>query len=481
MQRGAGVGRGRRVAVAGMLGVALTAGGLSPAWAEPSPGRTGSGAPQPPTALGHKAIATGGAVLGAGTTGAEGLPTTAGLQRDLAALLQDKALGTLNFAVTDGATGQLLYGAGENTPATPASTTKLLTALAALELIPGDARLTTKVVKGAAADEIVLVGGGDPTLSTLPADQVRVGGLPVDTETAPATVADLARRTAAALKAAGVASVKLAFDTSMYTGPLNHPQHDAMNIATVVPLMVNEGRVDPKSTDEGPARVFDPAGQAADAFAAALGAEGVTVQGKPKPGAAAAGAQQLAAVESPTVARLIERLLTTSDNTLSEAMARQVAIAAQQPASFDGASAATRQTLEKLGVPMAGVVLHDGSGLHTGNQLSPLVLSKVLALAASPEHPRLRPVLTGLPIAGFTGTLLSRFGAATRAQNGIGIVRAKTGTLGSSGIHTLAGTVLDAEGRDLTFALMTHTTATPDAARAAVDRIVGQLATCGCH
>ncbi|MFJ9519156.1 D-alanyl-D-alanine carboxypeptidase/D-alanyl-D-alanine-endopeptidase [Kitasatospora sp. NPDC101801] len=480
------MGRGRRMALAGMLGVALTASALSPAWADPSPGatpgKTGSGTPQPPTAAGLKAVATGGPVLAASTTGAEGMPTTAGLQRDLAALLQDKALGTLNFAITDGATGQLLYGAGENTPATPASTTKLLTALAALELIPGDTRLTTKVVKGTAPDEIVLVGGGDPTLSTLPADQVKVGGLPVDPDTAPATVAELAKRTAAALKAAGLSSVKLGFDVSMYTGPANHPQHDAMNIATVTPLMVNEGRIDPKSPDEAPARVFDPAGQAADAFAAALGAEGVTVQGKPKPGVvAAAGAQPVAAVESPTVARLVERLLTTSDNTLSEAMARQVAIAAKQPASFEGAFAATRLTLEKLGVPMAGVVLHDGSGLHTGNQISPLVLSKVLALAASPEQPRLRPVLTGLPIAGFTGTLLSRFGVATRAQNGIGIVRAKTGTLAGSGIHTLAGTVLDAEGRALAFALMTRTTAAPDAARAAVDRVVGQLATCGCH
>lgn len=418
-------------------------------------------------------------MLAASTIGTEGLPTTAGLQHALAALVQDKALGTLSLAVTDGATGQLLYGTGENNPATPASTTKLLTALAALELIPGDTRLTTKVVRGAAPDEIVLVGGGDPTLSTLPADQVRISGQPVDADTAPATVADLAKRTAAALKAAGVTSVKLGYDTSMYTGPLKHPEHDAMNIANVSPLMVDEAKIEPKSTDEGPARVFDPPGHAADAFAVQLVAEGVTVQGKPKAGTAAAGSTTLAAVESPTIARLVERLLTTSDNTLTEAIARQVAIAAQQPASFEGASATTRQTLEKLGVPMAGVVLHDGSGLHTGNQISPLVLSKVLALAASPDHPRLRPVLTGLPIAGFTGTLLNRFGPATKAQNGIGIVRAKTGTLAGSGIFTLAGTVLDAEGRLLAFAVMTR--AGSGDARAAIDRLVSGLAACGCH
>ncbi|MGW2399123.1 D-alanyl-D-alanine carboxypeptidase/D-alanyl-D-alanine endopeptidase [Kitasatospora sp. NPDC001664] len=492
MQRGTGVRRGRTAAVAGVLGVALTAGGLTAASAAPSPkagqssgrpsapasGASATGAPRPPAPAGPKLAATGGAVLAASVTGDTGLPTTAGLQRDLGALVQDKALGTLSFAVTDGVTGALLYGGNENTAATPASTTKLLTAVAALHLVPGDTRLSTRVVQGATPDEIVLVGGGDPTLSTLPVADVRVGGMPVDEDTAPASLADLAQRTAAALKSAGVTSVKLGFDASLFTGPIRHAQHDATNIADVTPLMVDEAKNDPRSQEEAPVRVAEPATKATEAFAALLGGLGITVQGKPVARTATAGAAELAAVKSPTIDRLVERFLTTSDNLLTETIARQVALAAKQPASFEGASLATRQTLESLGVPMAGVVLNDGSGLHTGDQLSPLVLAKVLALASSPEHPRLRPVLTGLPIAGFTGTMAGRF---AKSPEGIGIVRAKTGTLAGSGIYTLAGTVMNADGRPLTFALMTRTTASGDAARAAIDRVIARLAACGCR
>ncbi|KJK55306.1 hypothetical protein UK12_29415 [Saccharothrix sp. ST-888] len=494
------MGRGRRVAVAGVLGVALATGGLTSgtdrAFAHPAPGagqsQSGAGA-NPRGSTGHqspsaapppaapRAFATGGPVLAGPVDGAGTMPTTAGLQRDLAQVLQDNALGAMNFAIADGNTGQLLYGSGENTPATPASTTKLLTAVAALALIPADARISTKVVKGGTPGEITLIGGGDPTVTGLPLDQIRVGGMPLDAESAPASLAELAQRTAIALKAVGTTAVKLGYDTSLYSGPLLHKQHDAMNIAAVTPLMVDEGRIDPKSPDEAPARVFDPAEQAADAFADLLRAQGITVDGKATPGPAAVGAQQVAAVESPTVPRLVERMLTTSDNTLAEAIARQAAIAAHQPASFDGAVAAVTGTIQKLGVPMAGVVLNDGSGLHTGNLISPLVLAKVLGLAASPEHPELRPVLTGLPIAGFTGTLLTRFGAASGAQSAAGIVRAKTGTLGGSGVYTLAGTTVDADGRVLVFAFMSRTPGDGFATRSATDRIVARLASCGCH
>ncbi len=125
------------------------------------------------------------------------------------------------------------------------------------------------------------------------------------------------------------------------------------------------------------------------------------------------------------------------------------------------------------------MVLNDGSGLHPGNAIPPAVLVQLLGLASAPAHPELRPVLTGLPIAGFTGTLGKRFGAASGAAEAAGIVRAKTGSL--SGVNTLAGTVVDADGRLLSFAVMTRTTAAADTARAAMDRIVARLAACGCH
>ncbi|PBC78331.1 D-alanyl-D-alanine carboxypeptidase/D-alanyl-D-alanine-endopeptidase (penicillin-binding protein 4) [Streptomyces sp. TLI_235] len=506
MNARARVWRGRRAVAAGAAATVLAVAGpltVPTAAADPGPAagrqdrhRSGDGAdgarrggggddrtdkkndagPGQGTARRPRSVPVKGPVLAA-VADAAGVPTGEGIQRSLGAAVHDGALGTLNWAVADAATGRLLLGSGENTPATPASTTKLATSVAALSLIPPTTRISTTVVRGSSPGSITLVGGGDPTLTVLPADQIRVGGQPVDADTAPASLADLAARTAAALKAAGTTTVRLGYDTSLYTGPLLHPEHDAMNIAAVTPLMVDEGRVDPKSPDEAPARVYDPAGQAAAAFADRLRAEGVTVDGTPAQTTAPAGAAVLAAVRSPTVPRLVERLLTTSDNTLAEAVARQVAIAAHRPASFEGASAATLQALTALGVPTAGVALADGSGLSKTNLIPPITLTELLARAAASDHPELRPVLTGLPVAGFTGTLVNRYGARSGAAEAAGIVRAKTGTL--SGVVTLAGTVVDADGRVLVFALMSRSGAGD--ARAAVDRIVARIAACGCR
>ncbi|MFJ4191991.1 D-alanyl-D-alanine carboxypeptidase/D-alanyl-D-alanine-endopeptidase [Kitasatospora sp. NPDC089509] len=424
-----------------------------------------------------------GAVLAGVDTAPEGVvPTAQGLQQALAPALADRSLGTVTFAVADAATGQLLYGSGENTPATPASTTKLATSVAALSLIPADTRLTTRAVRGADPGTVTLVGGGDPTLTALRADQVQIGDQPADADTAPASLEELARQTAAALKAAGTGTVKLDYDLSLYSGGQPHPTNpDNQNIALVVPLMVDEAKTDPKSREDAPNRVADPARAAADAFAALLAAQGVTVEGKARPAAApaAADAPVLGRVDSPTVARLIERMLTTSDNQLAEAIARQVALAGHQPASFEGAATAVTQELTRLGVPMTGVVLNDGSGLHKGNAIPPVTLVRLLALAASDQHPTLRPVLTGLPVAGFTGTLAKRYGSGSGAADAAGLIRAKTGTL--SNVNTLAGTVVDADGRLLTFAVMTSTQAPADTARAAMDRIAARLTSCGCH
>ncbi|WP_327068314.1 D-alanyl-D-alanine carboxypeptidase/D-alanyl-D-alanine-endopeptidase [Kitasatospora sp. NBC_01250] len=459
--------------VAGVAGLALLVGGGTAgqrAYAqEPASGPAAApGAPPAAAAVLAPAV----------TTGGDGLPTAAGLTAALGQLTSDKALGTLTFAIADGGSGKLLLGSGETTPSTPASTTKLATTVAALSLLPADTRLTTKVVHGATPADIVLVGGGDPTLTGLPADQIRIGGSPVDADSAPASLIDLANRTATALKAAGVTTVHLSYDTSLYTGPAAHKFNDGTNIGPMSALMIDEGRVDATQDVDAPVRVADPAAQAVAKFTDLLGAQGVKVDGKPAQTQAPANAAPIAQVQSPVLPRLVERLLTNSDNTLAEAVARQVAVAQHQPVGYDGAAQAVTQTLAGLGIPMAGVSINDGSGLNVHNTIPPVVLADLLALAASPDHPQLRPVLTGLPIAGLTGTLDKRFVAAQGSADGAGVVRAKTGSL--SGVNTLAGTLVDADGRLLSFALMTRTPADATSARAAMDRIVAKLVSCGC-
>lgn len=401
-------------------------------------------------------------------------PTEAGIRAALEPLAKATALGAPPaVAVVDALTGRPLYGANQERAATPASTTKITTAVAALTAPGPNHRIATRVVPGATPGTIVLVGGGDPTLTALDGGQFGSGYRP-------ARLSDLATATAAALKASGTTQVRLQYDTTLYTGPALHAIGVNENIAPVVSLMVDEGRVDPTVVGKESNRVASPGIDAAKKFAAQLKTAGITVDGTPAPGTApATGAPELASVQSPPLSAMVEQMLTFSDNDLAEALLRQVAIAKGQPASFQGGTVAARQVLEGLGVPYGASNLKDGSGLDKEDKLTPQTLVQTLAVAASTAHPELRWALTGLPIAGFTGTLTDRYGATSGSADAAGVVRAKTGSL--TGVSTLSGLVRDKDGRLLAFAILADRfTGDPDPARAAIDRMAAALADCGC-
>jgi D-alanyl-D-alanine carboxypeptidase/D-alanyl-D-alanine-endopeptidase (penicillin-binding protein 4) len=166
-------------------------------------------------------------------------------------------------------------------------------------------------------------------------------------------------------------------------------------------------------------------------------------------------------------------MLTNSDNDLAEALARQTAIATDVRPDFAGGARAIHTQLAKLGLPMSGARFADGSGLNRADRLTSNLLTALLAKAGDPSRPDLRAALTGLPVAGFTGTLSTRY-----TDGAAGVVRAKTGTL--TGVNALAGTVVDRDGRLLAFAFLAADTASKTEAQAALDRTATALAACGC-
>ncbi|MGH3646406.1 MAG: D-alanyl-D-alanine carboxypeptidase, partial [Micromonosporaceae bacterium] len=131
-----------------------------------------------------------------------------------------------------------------------------------------------------------------------------------------------------------------------------------------------------------------------------------------------------------------------------------------------------------LGLDTEPITLADGSGLSRRNQLTAGLLTSLLVLAADDAHPELAGVFTGLAVAGYSGTLHDRFGAAAGA--GAGLVRAKTGTL--NGVSSLAGVVVDADGRLLGFSLIANNVPGGlDSAEPVLDKIAAKLAACGCR
>jgi serine-type D-Ala-D-Ala carboxypeptidase/endopeptidase (penicillin-binding protein 4) len=175
---------------------------------------------------------------------------------------------------------------------------------------------------------------------------------------------------------------------------------------------------------------------------------------------------------------LVDWMLEQSDNTLAEVLSRQVALAAGQPASFDGATRSMIAKLGELGLTTAEIKLSDASGLSRLNQISPSLLTDLLVLAAGGKPPALAPMFAGLPVAGWSGTLRTRFVTPAPNQAGQGLVRAKTGSL--SGVNAISGQLVTKDGRLLVFAIMADRTGDSLAARAALDRIAARLVACGC-
>ncbi len=391
-------------------------------------------------------------------------PTPAATTAAIESALHNPDLGQFTGVITDAATGTVLWQRDPSLPRTPASTAKILTTAAALLTLPVDSRVTTTVVAGAQPGDVIIVGAGDPTLTTLP--DGKTGLFP-----GAGRISDLADQ----LKKSGTDVDRIEVDTSLFTGPQMAKGWDDADIAggdiaPIESLTADSGRIDP-SVDESP-RSPTPALAVGRALAADLGLPAADVS----MGSAAPGAAVLATVTSAPLDARMREYMNLSDNVAAQQVGMEVAAAVGKPRSVLGAAEAVLQVLQDKGFDVSGVTLEDANGLSVDDRVPASVLDELVTAATSINHAQLRPLLDYLPIAGATGTLSDRYTTVNRA--GAGYVRAKTGSL--SGVSTLAGFVNDRDGRVLTFTLMSAGTPVT-VARPAMDAITTALRGCGCR
>lgn len=395
------------------------------------------------------------------------MPDPAALSAILAPLVDSPAVGELAGSVVDDVTGEVLWERNQDEPKVPASTTKLLTALAALTQLPADARVDTVLATGADPATLVVIPGGDPTMSRsaesgplFPGSATVVGA------------ADVVRD-------AGFTPARIVVAPGPYTGPGLGPgwspnEIQSGNLAPIEPWMLDAGRMDP--ADEYSPRYAEPALAAGRILARELGVDPETVRVSAEP---VETTGEVGRVSSAELVERVRSMLVHSDNVLAEAVCREVALSRHpdQPADFAAGTTAVTDTLSELGMNLSGVHLDDCSGMSSGNRIPARVLTDVLRVASGPDASReMRDLLDSLPVAAGSGTLVGRFTGPSEA--GAGWVRAKTGTL--SGTSALAGTVTDVDGRSMSFALLSTGT-NPDVARPVLDQIAAELHRCGCR
>ena len=239
------------------------------------------------------------------------MPSTEALTAFTADLLPGAIAGPEpGVMVVDVASGTELLAQNVADAYVPASSLKVLVALAAVASY-GDQHRFETTVTAAGDGQITLVAGGDLTLAEGAGDPDAIIGH--------AGLADLAEQTADALTEQGVTSVQLALDDTLFTGPTLAPRWADIDLANgwamhMAPIATDIGRIDgqlPRSTDAGM--------DAAQAYADALSDAGIDVEGEISRAPAGEDATTLATVSSATLGEIVAYTLQHSENILSEA------------------------------------------------------------------------------------------------------------------------------------------------------------------
>lgn len=374
----------------------------------------------------------------------------------MAAMLTERAttarFGTkFSGAVVDAASGRVVWRKNGSTGLMPASTTKLVTATDALAVFGGSYRFTTMVKGGPYPDQVILVGSGDPALSS-------------------AQLSSLATTTATAMKARGQLKVRVYADDTLFPAPTLATGWRSDYIpadTTWLRALVVDGR-----------QATDTSLDAANTFAAKLKAQGLTIA-QVRHGRATTSNPVLARSAGQTVSQIVSTMMLQSDNEHAEALHRLVAIHTGYGNTWAAARSAQAKQLANQG--LGANALYDGSGLSRSDRLTSLQLARIVTNAFEPGNATALGLLrsdSGLPISGRTGTLSASYGRFTTAASkcAVGKVHAKTGTL--SDAVALSGWTVGADGQVKAFAFIVNGSKSTLALRQSVDMLAATVTGC---
>lgn len=398
----------------------------------------------------------------------------------LAARTKSKVLGSkFTMTVWDTDTDSYIYKKRASASLRAASTTKILTAVGVLSTLGPNARLATTVRAGATANEVVLVAGGDPLLSsanlrTLAGRTiVGVAAAAADPEATPITGTVTTAQVKAAVNVLAGRKIVVRADDSLF-GDQSSRAHGWK--ASYVPTEVR--MVGAFARDDNESR--NATSDAGTYFAKALKALGVkaTYSGEAQAGDDAA---TLATYAGHKVSEAVSRMLLISDNDTAEMLFRLIAVGRKVPATWKGARTAQAAALADLDIPLKGVEIVDGSGLSLDGRLTAGALTSALNRALSAKHPELSGLRGWLPVAGRTGTLKAsakRFSSAP-SKCAAGRIQAKTGTVADA--IALAGYATGADGDTKIFVAIVNarpTKYTRATTRLYVDRAASSVTGC---
>jgi D-alanyl-D-alanine carboxypeptidase/D-alanyl-D-alanine-endopeptidase (penicillin-binding protein 4) len=416
-------------------------------------------------------------------------------------------------------TGRILMEKNPDTPLVPASTMKVVTSAAALQVLNPDFSFVTEVfaegLRGSSAGTLFLKGYGDPYLVSEElfslTRNVRERGLqevrgnivvddsyfrpepPLDENEklgprsyhAPYSALSLNFNSMKVLISPGqksgspaTATIDPESEYALLKAEVKTvPGSKAANVSIAkepIPkgreLITVEGEIGVNAAVKGRyVNVANPGVYTGEVFKEFLLREGVRVMGRVVSGTAPPAAESYLEFRSRPLGSIVYWLNKFSNNFMAEQISMAMGAAIHgAPGTREKGLAVIRRYLQSCGVNDGCFSLSEASGLSRNNRLSASALVKVL-LAASRDFSYNAEFVASLGVAGVDGTLKEKY-----VESGVRRkIRGKTGTL--RGVNALTGYGVSANGKRFVFAVIANSTDKGAGFINCADQIVRQI------